>query len=705
MDKRELRKYPLPVVTKKIEKLGTILRKNKVNEYIAEASIKDGMLIVDIFDIGPKGEKVLPYARSFFTDDDYITLNLQSKKTAWKTGALKNILGYQWAFPVKSELHMASAKDAKTADGWLRQYIKSHKVKNYVKPDYTCDLIDAYQEDILHRRLVKKWLDQRRWIDERMKAFGNLPEDFMEWTDKTAMYEHNFIFYNKPKKYAYCSRCGNEFKISDDEIILKKAEWVKWQSSIKHNKYVVCPYCISKDIGIKTMAKSMGYSRKNLVEAQWVVIITPVEIDGKSAVTIRYLCCTKDYSFDFYQPKINMVELLRTIHFEDHQECYELVYDYRFDKLNWLPEKRETWYWNPSKFQAPLDGEILYNPSFDSLKGSWLQYACIEEYRDIYLKYTKHEHTTSYFYDGYINFYRKNMYIEKFIKIGWTKLTIEIIQKENDISDKLNKAGSTVTEVLGITREQFLILKQVTGNPRWHDIEIFRFCYQEGITITADEYSKLKYTDNDIYKQYLRFKNCSTIHKLVNYCNKLPRELRPIDYFDYLAWTRDLGYDMRNSFNLFPKDFRQAHDQRNREYMKHKNKIHKKAAAEFNKFLKKHKQNTDDSGIFNIENKGGLFIRLPEQISELKKEGEALHHCVGTYAEKVMKGETWIFFIRRISEPDKSYYTLEWKDGMVIQCRGMKNCDMTPEVKKFVNLFKDKMAEYEKKFMKVRKAV
>ena len=91
---------------------------------------------------------------------------------------------------------------------------------------------------------------------------------------------------------------------------------------------------------------------------------------------------------------------------------------------------------------------------------------------------------------------------------------------------------------------------------------------------------------------------------------------------------------------------------------------------------------------------GSLFIRLPREIEELKAEGEVLHHCVGTYSEKVRKGETMIFFIRLVAEPEKPFYTLEWK-GKVAQCRGFKNCDMTPEVKAFVDIFEKKMQEYE----------
>ena len=105
------------------------------------------------------------------------------------------------------------------------------------------------------------------------------------------------------------------------------------------------------------------------------------------------------------------------------------------------------------------------------------------------------------------------------------------------------------------------------------------------------------------------------------------------------------------------------------------------------------KEETADVEALNLRS-GRLFIRLPREIEELKIEGEALHHCVGTYSEKVRRGETMIFFIRLTAEPEKPFYTLEWK-GKVVQCRGFKNCDMTPEVNAFVDIFEKKMQEYE----------
>ena len=47
---------------------------------------------------------------------------------------------------------------------------------------------------------------------------------------------------------------------------------------------------------------------------------------------------------------------------------------------------------------------------------------------------------------------------------------------------------------------------------------------------------------------------------------------------------------------------------------------------------------------------------------ELVEEGRALHHCVGAsnvYMNAMAEGRRWILFLRRKSELDKPYYTIE----------------------------------------------
>ena len=67
-------------------------------------------------------------------------------------------------------------------------------------------------------------------------------------------------------------------------------------------------------------------------------------------------------------------------------------------------------------------------------------------------------------------------------------------------------------------------------------------------------------------------------------------------------------------------------------------------------------------------------------------EGTALHHCVYTnYSDKYIKGETDILLIRRLSDPTKPYYTVEYTNNIVIQCRTAYNESATDEVNNFLN--------------------
>lgn len=57
-----------------------------------------------------------------------------------------------------------------------------------------------------------------------------------------------------------------------------------------------------------------------------------------------------------------------------------------------------------------------------------------------------------------------------------------------------------------------------------------------------------------------------------------------------------------------------------------------------------------------------------------------------------------ILFIRRTSEPDKPYFTLELSpDGKIVQCRGNHNCAYPEGVKAFLERWQKWMKEKKKK--------
>ncbi len=143
---------------------------------------------------------------------------------------------------------------------------------------------------------------------------------------------------------------------------------------------------------------------------------------------------------------------------------------------------------------------------------------------------------------------------------------------------------------------------------------------------------------------------------------------------DYWTMAETLGRDLSAPSVRYPADLIAAHD-RAAELMKSKGldglpelfRIRRRA-------LKKY------AFISN-----GLLIRPAATQWELTAEGDALHHCVGTYGKRHAKGETAIFFIRRAARPKEPYFTLELDEKKleVRQNRGNHNCPRTPEVEAF----------------------
>lgn len=143
---------------------------------------------------------------------------------------------------------------------------------------------------------------------------------------------------------------------------------------------------------------------------------------------------------------------------------------------------------------------------------------------------------------------------------------------------------------------------------------------------------------------------------------------------DYWTMAERLGRDLADPSVKYPRDLIAAHDR----------------ASE----LMERKQEHGQADLFRVRRRllkkyayaaHGLLIRPAASQWELTAEGDALHHCVGTYGNRHAAGETAIFFIRRVGRPREPYFTLELDEKKleVRQNRGMHNCSRTPEVEVF----------------------
>lgn len=66
-----------------------------------------------------------------------------------------------------------------------------------------------------------------------------------------------------------------------------------------------------------------------------------------------------------------------------------------------------------------------------------------------------------------------------------------------------------------------------------------------------------------------------------------------------------------------------------------------------------------------------IIVKVPDSIQELFEEGRKLHHCVGTYADRIISGESLIFFIRKVKEPDKPWLTVDLNEArQILELKG-----------------------------------
>ena len=149
---------------------------------------------------------------------------------------------------------------------------------------------------------------------------------------------------------------------------------------------------------------------------------------------------------------------------------------------------------------------------------------------------------------------------------------------------------------------------------------------------------------------------------------------------DYWNMLYEIYGEMVES-ELYPKDIVEAHDRMV------SRKQEKESAELQDKFDKRFKELEP---LCFADEETGLLIRPCHSQLEMIAEGKTLYHCVGGYAKSHASGGTSILFIRKIDEPDKPYYTLEYQGGKVVQNRGLKNCARTEAVKHF----EEKWLEY-----------
>lgn len=590
----------------------------------------------------------------FHSRDDFATLSFrEDAKATWQCSTLGS-LDRIWGF------------DSKCA--FYRQQDES-RVARFCKCERGAISMLGYLQRLISYRkeLERKWKKQRAII-ERMKYVPVLPRDLKGFIHREVMPQ--YIFYDYQRKapgHAYCTACRHEVRIA----------------AAKHNASGTCPRC-KKKITFKCRGR-----RGRIFDRATVQVLQKAEGNG---LVLRIIKVYRSFADSDIPNHFEIWENARQfITLSSSGQCSVDAYYYHYkagyDLTPWCNGYRpvfDRWKYN---FTADMSGVLYQRNLSDTLKDTPWAYSQLEAFSGIAS------------FSGVATFlsaYIKRPKIEHLIKMKLYRLVSGIIYGGYSYSalQAINFNGENMRAILGIDRPYFPLLREL--NPSIDQLHLIRQLLQADHKPSTEQikwFIASKISNADAAKELLAH---MSVHKLQRYVEQqfAPEDeaaLKRVDYYkintlitdyhDYLCMCKELQYDVKNSFILFPRELKAAHDSVAKTLKDKRTAEHEKAiAGSFDEWQKRYQYQSKE-----------LMMIPPHSAKEIVDEGAALHHCVRLYVKNVAEKKSVILFVRSVDEPDKPLCTVEVKDGQVTQARGFDNEEPPAQITAFIEQWKQRV--------------
>ena len=656
IDKRACRKFAMPELEFNLNE--GVLHVESC-PYIIRTAVRNiagqRILVLDIY----QRESILagsikPRWVMFHSRDDFATLSFrENAKATWQCSTLGS-LDRIWGF------------DSKCA--FYRQQDES-RVARFCKCERGAISMLGYLQRLISYRkeLERKWKKQRAII-ERMKYVPVLPRDLKGFIHREVMPQ--YIFYDYQRKapgHAYCTACRHEVRIA----------------AAKHNASGTCPRC-KKKITFKCRGR-----RGRIFDRATVQVLQKAEGNG---LVLRIIKVYRSFADSDIPNHFEIWENARQfITLSSSGQCSVDAYYYHYkagyDLTPWCNGYRpvfDRWKYN---FTADMSGVLYQRNLSDTLKDTPWAYSQLEAFSGIAS------------FSGVATFlsaYIKRPKIEHLIKMKLYRLVSGIIYGGYSYSalQAINFNGENMRAILGIDRPYFPLLREL--NPSIDQLHLIRQLLQADHKPSTEQikwFIASKISNADAAKELLAH---MSVHKLQRYVEQqfAPEDeaaLKRVDYYkmntlitdyhDYLCMCKELQYDVKNSFILFPRELKAAHDSVAKTLKDKRTAEHEKAiAGSFDEWQKRYQYQSKE-----------LMMIPPHSAKEIVDEGAALHHCVRLYVKNVAEKKSVILFVRSVDEPDKSLCTVEVKDGQVTQARGFDNAEPPAQITAFIEQWKQRV--------------
>lgn len=666
MDKKALRSIPRPVADPSYFEL---VKDAKKAQWLVKVEMAGDVMQAIAWDIKElqKG-KTGASLRLFFGDDDFITQDLKVTKTKWYTGKAYSVLNlYWWNLAPENQIMYADDESRKLLEERFppKDYGTSNK-----SPWRT---IESWQEKVLDRRLADRHYRQLAPVRAMMELVPEIPEGFTEFVHDQVMRKHRYLVYDGNSSVrmrdAVCTECGKHMVIDSKAVRLRIGEWGE------------CPCC-----GSPVMMRT--FKRWHPHESAFMNAAFFQKLEGGMILARVFRC---HYSFE-KEGDNSVPASIRIRREESKTELARVFMDgYKWQDYEFAEYKQSRKIcWCPDMGVTNTNYAIVWTKGLrETLAGTPYRYSGLEAFQD-------NEPFVQLPIFGFLRAYEKKPDIERVAKAGLVRLAAEV-------AESYYYSGKYIDELKKLDKQQLRIMRRLNGGCGM--IQLLREIWNSRLKMSEaeiEEYADAFGTSTELLRHLIDMG--IQPHRYVKWALKQTgsrkqgeerkRKMRNLyhDWDDYISWCRELHYDLKDMYVVMPPDFKKAHDRTLAELQKVRDEKLRKKMEKESRMIKKLMDEIKGMDPLQLRSKK-FMIMLPSSAADLKKEGTTLHHCVATYADRVAKGQTLILFIRQISEPDKPFYTMEWRDNRVIQCRGSHNKDMTPDVKTFVTAFEKRMQE------------
>lgn len=607
---------------------------------------KDYLVAVDVLDLPRSGSVLIAdlyrgkdksFAARFLSDGNIYYTCLQWPPTSWTK-----------CNPAVSYWYNVQCASTASALETTKQFFGKKERDSY-RTNGALAVIDAFISEKVTEKTQREEDNRAALQKAHFEMFPALPTDIEEFCEDQ-VFDHTYIFFDKltktGRRYGRCGHCGKKYQIP---------------KGTKQNEETECPKC-GKAAQYKATWCSGGTEDK-------AKICIAENVDDQ--LLLRWANVRRQFSGENFKVSYQFEDYAYNLYLTD-KKGRQTIYAYEYKTIPYYYGKVwKRWANGTQNFSTAF----IYSNNLDTVFG--------EKYYNVNLKQGLTNIRQPLCFTSLLNNLKKHPEAEYLFK-----LNMPLLAAEAGVISQLKKGRKPgFSEVLGVSKQLLPLYRDMGVTYSEH-----RMIQSYGGWVSPEEladYRKLKLTLNDL-SEVREMLQMMSLGKFVRYFGKQRAATRRkthflmIQYRDYISMVKSLKTDLTRKSVRFPSNICEAHDMVLKEF--NELKFEKENAA----FVKAVKTVYEKLSVKEWENEQFCIV-LPQLRSDLVTEGSSLKHCVGgtNYAENHMKGTSMIFFIRRVTNREKPYFTmqLDMNPLRIVQIHGFGNCYAPPEVRKFVDSF------------------